>query len=217
MSKQEDQDQTGNVVDGELSLLRTNNKKLTDQVVAERNARKALEEEIEDAKAEQSGASAELTKAQRALKKAEDELARVNRLYEEQGGKLRGVVLANEIDKAMDASKVLPHMREPMRALFMSQVEWDAESGTGSIQGSAVSDHINSYFKAKGAAHFVAAPETSGVGAEGNTKTTGAAVAWTKDMQQKDPAGFYQWAQEGNQAAANQMYKTWFPGSNDVI
>lgn len=137
--------------------------------LAKANADKlALENQLEDAKAE---TGTELVKAQRAQQRAESELARITGLYEAQGKQFKGVVLSNEIDKAMDAANVLPHMRAPLHAMYMSQVEWDTETGTGAINGKSVSEAVSAALKSKDAAHYVAAPETGGAGAEGNTST----------------------------------------------
>lgn len=128
----------------------------------------ALENQLADSQAE---TGTELAKAQRAQQRAETELARITGLYEEQGKQFKGVVLANQIDKAMDAANVLPHMRVPLAALYMSQVEWDSESGTGTINGKPVDAAVKAQLSSKEAAHYVAAPETGGAGAEGNTST----------------------------------------------
>ena len=172
MSKQEDQLEAGTDVDtaadGEISLLRGNNKKLTDQLVQERKAKKLLEDQIEDAKAARGD---ELTKAQRAQQKAEAALAELTQSYSGLESKLRTVTLLNEINNTMDAAGVLPHMKEPLRAMYLAQVEWDSESASGSINGTAVSQHITKHLKGKEGAHYIAAPETGGAGAEGNTQT----------------------------------------------
>lgn len=176
MSKQEDQQEAGNdaVVDGELALLRANNKKLTDQVVAERKAKQALEDAIEDAKAAKGD---ELTQAQRSLKKAQDELDRVNGLYEAQGKQLRTTIIQNEINAAFDEANVLPQMKKPLMALYMSEVEWDAETGEGTYNGAPIKQGVSKVLKSKESAVYIAAPETGGAGAEGNTKSSGAGTA----------------------------------------
>lgn len=177
----DDKDTNEEVVLNETGY-KAKNAELLNKLAKANKDKDALEkrlEALEDAAEEAKGTSTELTKAQKAQLKAETELARVNALLEAQGTRLRSVVLANEIDKAMDANNVLPHMREPLRALFMRDVEWDAEEQTGSISGKAVADHLSSYFKSKSAAHYVAAPETGGAGAEGNTTAKAASSAAT--------------------------------------
>lgn len=162
------------VVENTDAGLKAKNKELLNKLAKANKDRENLEARLaalEDAAEEAKGTSTELSKAQKAQKAAETELARITALYEAQGGKLKSAVLYNEIDKAMDEAKVLPHMRKPMRALFLSEVEWDAEEGQGSIGGKSVSEHVSSYFKSKAAAHYVAAPVTGGADAEGNTNT----------------------------------------------
>ena len=177
----DDKNTNEEVVNNDTGLKAKNTELLTKLAKANKD-RETLEarlEALEDAAEEAKGTSTELTKAQKAQAKAETELSRVNALLESQGTRLRSVVLANEVDKAMDANNVLPHMREPLRALFMSEIEWDAEELSGAIAGKPVADHLSGYFKSQNAAHYVAAPETGGAGAEGNKTALPASSAAT--------------------------------------
>lgn len=162
------------VVDNSEAGLKAKNKDLLNKLTKANKDKDALEqrlEALEDAAEEAKGTSTELSKAQRALDKAEKELARVNGLYEERGKQLRTTIIQNEINAAFDEANVLPQMKKPLMALYMNEVEWDAETGEGTYNGDRIKQGVAKVLKNKENAVYIAAPDTGGDDAHGNTQT----------------------------------------------